>query len=495
MTESARNRGFGIDFGTTNSVVAAAIGREAPKPLLSGGRTHPSVVWYGPEAIVVGLDAKSNFNAYADQAGHRFVRSVKRQLGRGKSLETTAGRRQPAWEVAAEVFRHLRRRAEVEHRHTIDEAVISVPIDFDGPRRADIRKAAQAAGIHVTAMVHEPFAAVVGYYRSIGMNLGALPTETILVFDWGGGTLDMTIVRSDAGTLEELATGGLADVAGDRFDEYLQKRSISMFLERNQLGPEQFQPTRPALDRLAAEAERAKIELSARETTTVGVAKVAELRGTIMDMKEQVSRAEFDTLIAPDIEIAFYQIDQMLSETRIAADEIDKVLLVGGTSEIPLLRKNMARMFGVRAQPVRSSQTIIAEGAAEIARRGFEPYLAAPVQIQLSDESVHTVFPHGMRVPDEAGKNMTLFCTDNRDGEARLVLRIGTGARDGGSRQRDILAVPVISDLPRPYQHERVHAAFQVDQDLVLQVEAHGAAKSEVVRSAIHDLKFGLRMR
>jgi molecular chaperone DnaK len=257
VSASGRTRGFGIDFGTTNSVVAAAVGRDAPKPLLSSGKPHPSVIWYGPESTVVGADAKSHFNAYADQAGHRFVRSIKRQLGREKLVETTAGHTQPAWEVAAEIFRHLRTDAGREHRHTVDEAVLSVPVAFDGRQRADIRRAAEAAGIHVTAMIHEPFAAVVGYYRSIGSNLGALPTETILVFDWGGGTLDMTLVRSEAGRLEELATGGLAEIAGDRFDEYLEKRARSSFLERRALQPEHFRPSRPTLDRFAAESERA----------------------------------------------------------------------------------------------------------------------------------------------------------------------------------------------------------------------------------------------
>jgi molecular chaperone DnaK len=488
--------GFGIDFGTTNSVVSIAKDDGAPVRLLHDGRPHPSVIWYRQDRIVVGEEAKRSFNANVDLIGNRFIRSVKRDLGKDRRLDTGAyAGLTPAHEVASAIFKFLREDAD-KKGWSLGEAVLTVPVEFDGPQRADIRKAAEMAGIKVLALVHEPFAAVVGYYRSLGLDLSTLPSETILVFDWGGGTLDMTLVKSNEGRLEELAIAGLADVAGDRFDKYVESFAQDKFLRRNALPPATFRPTRAALDRLATEAERRKIELSDVEHATVAVASMAEHQGAILDLKEQLERPEFETLITDDMSAAMHKVESMLRETRTAPEEIQKVLLIGGTSEIPLLRREMAKLFGIRAQPVIGSQTVIADGAAIIAREGYEPFLSAPVQIELADRNVHTVFPYGSRVPHEDGKVLTLYCTDNRDGEARIVLRQGTRSRDGSSsRLQEILSVPVVHTLPLPHQHERVYAEFNIDEDLILRIRAHGAARAEVVQLLVHDLKFGLQLR
>jgi molecular chaperone DnaK len=497
--DSQPRNGFGIDFGTTNSV-AAVVNSPDPsrpaEPLLSDGRPHPSIVWYSPDGVVVGRQAKENFYSYADSTGHRFIRSVKKSLGSGKTFDVF-GERLPATDVAARVFDHIKRHARAsDGQWDIEEAVVTVPVGFDGRTRADIRRAANAADVRITTFVHEPFAAVVGHYRARGFDIGSLPDETVLVFDWGGGTLDITLTRTLDGRIEEIATGGLAKVAGDRFDDHLRDWARSRFLERRLLRPEAFSPSPRARDRFTLRSEQTKINLSAQQQDVLRVPGIAEIDGEVLDLREDVTRGDFEAMIRTDMQDALHQVDLVLDEARVAPEEVDRVLLIGGTSEIPLLRAEMERRFGVKVEAVPNSQTIIAEGAAAIAYYGYRPYLVRPVQLQLADGSALTIFDSGTLVPFDAEKQLTLFCTDNRDGEARLVVTEQSRSYDPSSvREQTILNVPVDPNLPRPYNHERVYATFRVDDDLILDVRAYGATREVITHKQVHDLKFGLRVR
>jgi molecular chaperone DnaK len=259
---------------------------------------------------------------------------------------------------------------------------------------------------------------------------------------------------------------------------------------------EEFTPSPRTLDRFAAESERAKIGLSARESETLRVARLAEIDGEVYDLTESLSRTQFEFLIKDDLQDALYQVQLCLEEARVGIDDVDKVLLIGGSSEIPMLREEMWRRFATRAIPVPRTQSVIAEGAAAIAYHGYRPFLARPVQLLLSDGTPYPVFDVDTLVPITAERDLTLFCTDNRDGEARLVLAEQARMYDRSSiRQHVVLSVPVERSLPRPYNHERVYASFRINDDLILQAQAHGATKHTVVGAEIHDLRFGLRVR
>ena len=173
---------FGIDFGTTNSVAAVVTTADrAATPLMSAqGTPYPSVVWYSPDGAKVGHVAKSNINAYAEMPGHRFIRSIKLQLGSGRAIDI-AGRRLEVHAVAAEILRHLKWEAKAsEGGYALQEAVVTIPVGFDGYARRDLRRAAEAAGIHVLTFVHEPFAAVVGHFQARGHSLATLPDLSLI---------------------------------------------------------------------------------------------------------------------------------------------------------------------------------------------------------------------------------------------------------------------------------------------------------------------------
>lgn len=228
--------GVGIDFGTTNSIAAIyKIALRETQPLY--GETtfpHPSVVWYKADgSVIVGANAKKNIMGFSEVAGNRFVSSIKRRLGRDESI-SVFGLRKPAYEVAADIFRHIIRDAETRHRCLIKTGVVTIPIYFDGWQRRELRKAADAAGFFIKTFVHEPFAAIVGYChrKGHGLHMEHMEGQIFLVFDWGGGTLDITVAQVINSELTELATGGISDRAGDYFNKKMEKYAISGFREK-----------------------------------------------------------------------------------------------------------------------------------------------------------------------------------------------------------------------------------------------------------------------
>jgi molecular chaperone DnaK len=199
-----------------------------------------------------------------------------------------------------------------------------------------------------------------------------------------------------------VATGGLPTVAGDRFDEHIRLWATSRFIERSGLRPEAFNPSPGNVDLLIAESERAKISLSDRVAETVRLPRLVEISGKVYDLSEPFERRDFEALIRVDLEDALHEVHRMLDEARVSLDEVDRVLLIGGSSRIPILRAEMKRLFGMRATTVENSQTVIAEGAAAIAFFRYEPFLARPIKLRLATHTTMTIFDRDTIVPQSA---------------------------------------------------------------------------------------------
>lgn len=199
--------GFGIDFGTTNSVAAVFNGRTVTPLVGNDGLPHPSVIWYqGDSQPTVGREAKARIRDFENTPGNKFIKSIKSQIQKEEEFEIF-GKSKYTWQVASEIFRFLKEYDKNKHPNfpAIEEAVVTVPLYFNGRQRRSIRKAAEMAGIAVKTFIHEPFAAVVGYLLADQNQWDTLKEkrENILVFDWGGGTLDITLVKLDSGYLYE----------------------------------------------------------------------------------------------------------------------------------------------------------------------------------------------------------------------------------------------------------------------------------------------------
>ena len=484
--------GFGIDFGTTNSVVGICEGGHTRAVLNDDGKPHPSVVWFRADGqVTVGTRAKRSINAYAAEAGNTIIASVKRQLGKNKSYRVT-GQAKPAVEVAKEIFRFLKHDAATRASAQLQHGVVTIPVEFDGSARHELRQAAERAGVFVKAFVYEPFAAVVAYCcGNQGNRLETLEGQNLLVFDWGGGTLDITVVTIRSGRMVQLAKADLGHRAGDHFDEKLLRLTYHHFLETERLSVEEAPVRTTVKDRYLAECERAKIALSENDEDRVDLADFLRLDGRPYDIEQTVMRPDFESEIESDIREAMAKVDAALEEANLTAREIDRVLLIGGTSKIPLVQREMEERFGAHIIPIPNADTIIAEGAALVDYFGMQPVLARSLGVRLSDGAFYEVFKAGtLAKPELCKKTINFFCTDNRDGEAKLVL---VERFDGREINERVLSIPVSPDLPARYNDcERVTVTFSMDEDLVLRAFGKGATQPDEETLEIHDLLFGL---
>ncbi len=490
--------GIGIDFGTTNSIAAVyntKVSRETEALTSDGKLPHPSIVWYQADGtITVGAEAKKNMMGFSNVEGHRFISSIKRSLGKNQ-LFSLFGRKVPASDVAAEIFRYLRENAKTKINYALDEAVVTIPIDFNGQARRELRRAADKAGVYIKTFVHEPFAAVVRYchHNKKGIEIDNLKDQIILVFDWGGGTLDITVVQVIDKELIELSIAGM-NRAGDDFDKQLVKYAKDSLIEKLSASPKDLDFLPSDEDQFRAECERTKISLSEVESEMIQVADACKYRGQSQSLKQPISRKDLNGLIDKDVKMALAKVDEALEQANLSARDVDLALLIGGSSKIPDVHNQLREKFGYRTEVVKNANTIIAEGAAIVDGLGIQPTFARSICVELSDGTLYDIFKAGdIASPSVCRKSVNFYCTDNREGEAKLIIKERTG-QVGTTRRffREVLSIPVSSALPKRYQPlERVTTEFTLDQDMVLRVSGRGATQKRVASCEIHHIGIG----
>ena len=233
---------IGIDFGTTNSSLVAFDKESGQFSCFTSTGTPdkptPSVVWYHDKHVIVGKTAKEKVNAFSNMPGHHIETSIKSKLGSGKKI-SVLGRLVQPYEIVADIIKHIKKTAETEKadsRNTnYNQAVVTIPINFNGKQREELRKAFNLAGISIDTFIHEPFAALIGFMHTDPEMKKTLTSRNshVLVFDWGGGTLDITIVKIEQNRLWELSTSELTGIAGDKFDEELMNLFSNRFIEKH----------------------------------------------------------------------------------------------------------------------------------------------------------------------------------------------------------------------------------------------------------------------
>jgi len=490
--------GFGIDFGTTNSVVSAYDGNDIFSFVDEKELPHPSVIWFkgDDEATIVGKEAKDNIKTYSNIPGNKFITSIKSKIQNQEEIEIF-GKSYYNWQIASEIFSFLRRNAKAcrDDFPEISEAVVTVPLYFGGKQRRAIRQAAESAGIQVKTFIHEPFAAAIGYlYGQYDLNQMKSLRETILVFDWGGGTLDITLTKVEDGTIREINNAGFPGRSGDYFDESLMNYLIGQFLRDEGIPVDKFYLERSVAGIFQNEAESAKIDLSANEQASIDLFDFFELDDQSYDFFKTIIRLEFERIIQVDISSAINNLKKVLEESKTDASQVSKVLLVGGTSQIPLLRQAIFEIFGV-SKVVNldndRSATLISEGAAIISYHDWKPFLVNPICLKLSDDSHIPIFESGTILdPEFTEDNKTFFCTDTRDGNAYFIISEDMGMN--GYRVKKILSVPVSKKLNDAFI-EKLNVNCSFDEDLIFWISARGTIKAEPRRAQVHDVCYGLR--
>jgi len=489
--------GFGIDFGTTNSVASAFDGRKLRSFVGKDKLPHPSILWYkGDGNPVVGREAKDKIKDFGNTPGNQFIRSIKSRVQQETEFEIF-GKYHYTWQIAGEIFRFLKEDAQDRYPAypKMNEAVVTIPLYFNGQQRKAIRKAAEVAGIFIKNFIHEPFAAVIGYLFSSSNSLEQLKNskENILVFDWGGGTLDITLVKLDSGTISEISNQGYPGTSGDHFDEILTADILDKFRQEHDISSQGFRIDAGLESILGHDIEFTKIDLSERESASVRIPDFYSFNDKSIPLRSEVRRSHFESLINLNIQDAMSLVDKVLHEARLQPSQVGHVLLIGGTSKIPLLDKMMRDTFGAsKVRRIANADTVISEGAAIISYHDWQPYLVNPICIQLSDETPYTVFDSGTILnPETAHKEVRFFCTDNRDGEGILILL----DKFSGNRcqvKDPIIKIPIANKLFDVYK-EKIVTDFSIDQNLILRVSAKGSIKDQPVYSEYHDLCYGLR--
>ena len=343
---------IGIDLGTTNSCVAVMEGGEAvviPNP--EGGRTTPSVVGFKKDGErAVGETAKRQAITNPD----RTISSIKRHMGTSHK-ETIDGKDYSAQEISAMILQKLKSDAEAYLGQPVTQAVITVPAYFNDGQRQATKDAGKIAGLEVLRIVNEPTAAALAY------GLEKSEDQTILVYDLGGGTFDVSILELGDGFFEVKATSGDNSLGGDDFDQVIIDYMVSEFKKDQGID---LSKDKAAVQRLKDAAEKAKKELSGVLTTTISLPFITVADGVPQHLEMNLTRAKFEEISANLVERTLGPTRQALSDAGMTANDIDKIVLVGGSTRIPAVQEAIKRLTGKDPHKGVNPDEVVALGAA-----------------------------------------------------------------------------------------------------------------------------------
>ncbi|MGF7032027.1 molecular chaperone DnaK [Paenibacillus mucilaginosus] len=343
---------IGIDLGTTNSCVAVMEGGEAvviPNP--EGNRTTPSVVGFKKDGErVVGETAKRQAITNPD----RTIMSIKRYMGTNHK-ENIDGTDYSAQEISAMILQKLKADAEAYLGQPVTQAVITVPAYFNDSQRQATKDAGKIAGLEVLRIVNEPTAAALAY------GLEKSEDQTILVYDLGGGTFDVSILELGDGFFEVKATSGDNRLGGDDFDQVIIDHLVAEFKKEHGID---LSKDKAAVQRLKDAAEKAKKELSGVLTTQISLPFITVVDGVPQHLELSLTRAKFEELSATLVERTMGPTRQALSDAGLSADKIDKVVLVGGSTRIPAVQEAVKRLIGKEPHKGVNPDEVVALGAA-----------------------------------------------------------------------------------------------------------------------------------
>ena len=482
---------IGIDLGTSNSCVAW-VGPNGPVVFADeeGQRTQPSVVAYGHSgAVVVGHRARRNL-IYAPES---TVASAKRLIGRRFSSDTVKriisstaykivegpnadarvevnGKVLSVPEVSAQVLRHMKRIAEQGLGHEVRQAVITVPAYFNDHQRQATRDAATIAGLDCLRILNEPTAAALAY----GFNKGK--RQHIAVYDLGGGTFDVSILRLDDDLFEVVATSGDTFLGGDDFDAAIGDHLLELFRRAHNVD---LTANRTARLKLRAAGERAKIALTEAEHVELDVPNLARgPKGEELGLTIKLSRDELARIVRPLIQRTFLTCDDALSQARLTRGQIDHVLMVGGMTRPPFIRDAVGDYFGKAPFTRINPDEVVAIGAAIQAHTlTSDNPQASALLLDVTPQSLgirtvggfcEVLIPRNTTIPTEATK---VFSTahDNQ-GEVRVEVYQGESRM---ASDNELLGQFVLDRLrPAPRGQVKVRIGFEIDSDGIVHVVA-----------------------